>query len=111
MSKFSGLKIKKSKCELAGIGVIKGVKVGPPGVECVNLLINTIKILSIYFWYNKKLENENNISYHGTDLQKVINIWKMWNLSLLGKITIFGTLVHSKIIHLALVTNVPTATI
>ena len=111
MSKFSGLKINKSKCELAGIGVMKGVKVVLRGVECVNLLINTIKILIIYFWYNKKVENENNISYHGTNLQKVINIWKMWNLSLLGKITIFGTLFHSKIIHLALVTNVPTAKI
>ena len=35
----------------------------------------------------------------------------MTNLSLLGKITIFKTLVLSKIIHLALVTNVPTETI
>ena len=49
MSKFSGLNINKSKCELAGIGVMKGVKVIPHGVECVNLLINTIKNLSIYF--------------------------------------------------------------
>ena len=32
-------------------------------------------------------------------------------LSFLGKITIFKTLALSKIIHLALVTNVPTATI
>ena len=35
----------------------------------------------------------------------------MQNLSLLGKITIFKMLALSKIIHLALVTNVPTATI
>ena len=35
----------------------------------------------------------------------------MQNLSLLGKITIFKTLALSKIIHLALVTNVPTETI
>ena len=35
----------------------------------------------------------------------------MWNLSLLGKITIFKTLPLSKIIHLAWVTNVPIATI
>ena len=44
-------------------------------------------------------------------LQKVVNIWKIRNLSLLGKTTIFETLAFSKIIHLALVTNVPTATI
>ena len=114
-SQFSGLKINKSKCEVAGIGVMKGVKVALCGVECVNLLTNTIKILGIYFSYNKKLENEKNFLDHITKLQKVINIWKMRNLSLLGKITIFKTLALSKIIHLALVylwcTSVPAATI
>ena len=35
----------------------------------------------------------------------------MKNLSLPGKITIYKTLALSKIIHLALVTKVPTATI
>ena len=111
MSQFSDLKINKSKYEVAGIGVMKGVKVALCGVECVNLLTNAIKILGIYFSYNKKLENEKNFLDHITKLQKVINIWKMRNLSLLGKITVFKTLALSKIIHLALVTNVPTATI
>ena len=87
------------------------VKVAFCGVECLNLLTNTIKILGMYFLYNKKLENENNFLDHITKLQKVINMWKLRNLSLLGKITIFKTLALSKIIHLALVTNVPTATI
>ena len=40
-----------------------------------------------------------------------MNIWKMGNLSLLGKITIFKTLALWKIIHLALVTNVSTASV
>ena len=59
----------------------------------------------------RTLENENNFLDYKTKLQKVINIWEMRNLSLLGKITIFKTLALSKIIHQALVTNVPTATI
>ena len=92
MSQFSGLKISKSKCEAAGIGVIKGVKLALCDVECVNLLTNTIKILDIYFSYKKKLENEKNFLDHITKLQKVINLRKMRNLSLLGKITIFETL-------------------
>ena len=49
MSQFSDRKIKKSKCEEAGMGVMKGIKVAPCGVECVNLLNNTIKILGVYF--------------------------------------------------------------
>ena len=57
MSQFSALKINKSKCEVAGIGVIKGVQVALCGVECVNLLTNAINILGIYFSYNKKLQS------------------------------------------------------
>ena len=94
MSQFSGLKINKSKYEVAGIRLMNGVKV-----------------TGIYFLYNKKLENENNFLNHITKLQEVINIWKMRNLSLLGKKAVFKTLALSKIIHLVLVTNVPTATI
>ena len=106
ISQFSGLKINKSKFEVAWIGVMKGVKVALCGV---NLLTNAIKILGIFFSYNKKLENEKKFLDHITKLQKVINIWKIQNLALLGKVTIFKTLALSKIIHLALVTNVLTA--
>ena len=110
MSQFSGLKINKSKCEVEGIGVMNGVKVALCGVECVKLLTNSIKILGRYFSYNKKIENENNFLDHIAKLQKFIKIWKMRNLSLLEKIAIFKTLALSKIIHLALVTNLLTAT-
>ena len=60
MSQISGLKINKSKCEVVGIRVIKGVKVTLCGVECVNLLTNNIKILGIYFSYNKKYKMKRN---------------------------------------------------
>ena len=56
---------------------MKEVKVALCGVECVNLLTSTIKILGICFSYNKKLENKNNFLDHITELQKVVNIWKM----------------------------------
>ena len=60
MSQISSLKINKSKCEVVGIRVIKGVKVTLCGVECVNLLTNNIKILGIYFSYNKKYKMKRN---------------------------------------------------
>ena len=53
MPQFSGLKINKWKCEVAGIGIMKGVNVALCVLECVNLLINTIKILGIYLSYKK----------------------------------------------------------
>ena len=82
---------------------MKAVKVALCGVECVNLLTNAMRILGIFYSYN--------FLGHITKLQKIINIWKLQNLSLIGKIKIFKTLALSIIIHLALMTNVPTATI
>ena len=56
MPQFFGLKINKLKCEVAGTGAMKGVKVALCGIESVNLPTNSIKILGIYFSYKKKLK-------------------------------------------------------
>ena len=55
---FSGWKRNKSKCEIAGIGVLKGVQIALCVMECVNLKTNTIKILEMHFSYNERLEND-----------------------------------------------------
>ena len=57
-SRFSGLRPNLSKCEIAGIGVLKGVKVAVCGIQCVDLVLDTIKILGTHFSYNKKLKEE-----------------------------------------------------
>ena len=67
-----------------------------------------MNILGIHFSYNKKLETEENFIRHVRKIEKVLKLWRMRNLTLEGKITIFKTLAISKIIHLSLVTNVPT---
>ena len=43
-------------------------------------------------------------------IEKVIKLWQMQNLTLEGKITVFKALAMSKIVHLALITNIPTLT-
>ena len=48
-SNFSGLKPNKTKCEIAGIGVLNGVQVALCGMKCVNLNNETVKILGVYF--------------------------------------------------------------
>ena len=55
---FSGWKPNKSKCEIAGIGVLKGVHIALCVMECVNLKTNAIKILEMHFSYNERLEND-----------------------------------------------------
>ena len=52
---FSGLKPNKSKCEIAGISVLKGVQMALCGMECVNLKNNTMKILGIHLSYSRSL--------------------------------------------------------
>ena len=48
-STFSGLKINKSKCEIAGIGAKRGVNGALSGVKNVKLNIESLKILGVHF--------------------------------------------------------------
>ena len=73
-SLYSGLKINNAKFEIAGIGVKKGVKIALCGIECIDLTSDIIKILGIYFSYNKKLEQERNFFNH---IKKIQNILKL----------------------------------
>ena len=63
-SKISRLKPNKSKCETAGIGALKGVRVKLYGMQCISLNEETVKIRGIHFSYNKKLEEEKNFNNH-----------------------------------------------
>ena len=101
------LKPNKLKCEIAGIGVLKGVSVELCGMECIDLTNNSMKILGIHISYNKKIENEENLLSLLKKIENVLKIWRIRTLIVQGKITIFKTLAISKVIHLVLVTNIP----
>ena len=109
-SSFSGLKPNKSKCEVAGIGALKVVKIALCGTKCINLRLNSLKLLGIHFSHNKKSENDENFLKQITSIEKVLKLWRMRNLTLEGKVTVFKALAISKIVHLALITNIPTST-
>ena len=83
---FSGLKINKTKCKIAGIGVLKGVKLALCGMKCVDLNSALIKTLRICYCYDKKLENEKRFFNYIIKLQNVLKMWGMRNLPPLGKI-------------------------
>ena len=104
---YSGLKPYKSKREIAGIRVLKGVLMELCEMECIDLTKSSVKILGIHFSYNEKIENEENFIELMKKIEKVLKIWRIRNLTDQGKITFFKTLAISKIIHLAFVTNVP----
>ena len=108
---YAGFKINNAKCEIAGTGVKKGVKMALCGMECINLTSDVIKILGIYFSYNKKLEQEKNFFNHIVKIQNILKLWKLRNLSIEGRIAVFKSLAISELTHLALVTEIPTSTI
>ena len=108
---FSGLKINNAKCEIAGIGVKKGVKMALCGMDFIDLTKDVIKTLGIYFSYNKKLEQEKNLLNHIVKIQNILKLWKLRNLTIEGRIIAFKSLAISKLIHLAFVTEIPTSTI
>ena len=72
---YSGLKLNKSKCKIAGIGILKGVSMELCGMECIDLTNNSMKILGIHFSYNKKTENEENFVKL---IKKIENVLKTW---------------------------------
>ena len=57
---FSGLKANTGKCEIAGIGSLKGVTEAVCDLKSVDLSNDTIKILGIHFSYNKNVQVQNN---------------------------------------------------
>ena len=83
----------------------------PCGMKYIDLRLYTVKILGFHFSYNKKIENYENFSKQITSIEKVHKLWCLRDLTLEGKVTVFKALAISKIVHLALITNIPTSTI
>ena len=109
-SKFSGLKPKKTKCEIAGIGALNGVQVALCGMKYANLNNKTVRKL-VLFLYNKNLEQNKNFSEHIVKIENILKLWRMRQLTLEGRITVLKSLVVSKVIHLLLITKLHNNTI
>ena len=110
-SKFSGLKPKKTKCEIAGIGALNGVQVALCGMKYANLNNKTVRKLGVLFLYNKNLEQNKNFSEHIVKIENILKLWRMRQLTLEGRITVLKSLVVSKVIHLLLITKLHNNTI
>ena len=99
-SLFSGLKANFSKCEIPGLGSLKGV------LKSINLTTDTIKMLGVHFSYNSTLKEQNNFLDTVKSIQQVLGFWNRRMLSLEGRAIIFKTLI-SKIVYLAFLTVSP----
>ena len=110
-SNFSGLKTNRIKYQIAGIGVLNGVQLALCGIKCVNLNNETVKILGINFSYNKNIEQDKTFSEHILNIKSILKLWRMRQLTLEGRITVFKSLAISKVIHLLMITKLHNNTI
>ena len=76
-------------------------------MSCIDLKIDTLKILGTHFSYNEKLKEEKIFYKIVTDMQRVLKIWKIRRLTLEGKVVIFRTIAISKIVFQVFITTVP----
>ena len=103
---FLGLNANFSKCEIAGLGSLKGILEAVCGLNSINLT-DTIKILGVHFSYNSTLKVQNNFLDTVKSIQQALRFWNRRILSLEGNIIIFKTLAISKIVYLAFLTVTP----
>ena len=104
---FSGLKPNFSKCEICGLGPLKGVEMTVCGMQTVYLTKDAIKILGIYFSYNIDLMNQKHYCKTIASIHDILKLWGMRNLSIEGRIVVFKTLAIYKLVFLALLTVIP----
>ena len=94
---FSSLKVNFEKSEVAWIGSKKFSDAPVDGVKWINLTKEVVRILGIYFTYNKSLSNEYNFTRVKENIKVVLNIWNSRSLSIMGKNTIIKNLVLPKV--------------
>ena len=66
-----------------------------------------IKILGIYFSKNQKIKDDKKVYNFISNIQGVLNLRKIRNFTLEGRIIVFKTMAISKIVCLALLTKIP----
>ena len=106
-SEYSGLRLNATKTEICGIGSKRGVEVALCGMKSVNLLTDAVKVLGIYFSYNEEILKEKNFINVIKKIERVLGVWRMRNLTLVGKITVLKSLMFSKIVFVSYLSNIP----
>ena len=94
------------KCGIAGIGVLKSVKVAVCGMKCVDLCKDTIRIIGVRFSHNKTKQHEKNFLETMSKIQNVLKIERIRSLTLEGKIIVFKTLAISHIVMIKDLTEI-----
>ena len=107
-TEYSSLNVNLEKSEAAWIGPEKSQVILRDGIKGVNLTKEAVKILGIYFTYDRLLSQEYNFDRVIENLRIVLNMWKSRHLFILGKCTIINTLAIPKVLYVTSVLTEPT---
>ena len=80
-------------------------------MKCVNFNNGTVKILGVHFSYNKNLEQDKNFCEHIVNIENILKLWRLTQLTFERRITVFKSLTVSKVMHLLLITKLYNDTI
>ena len=80
-------------------------------MECIDLMVNAIKIIGVYYSHDENFEKQKNFINLVLKIEKLIRLWRMWNSSITGKITVLKTPAVSTIVRFALVKVIPNSVI
>ena len=78
---FLGLKANFSKCEIAGLGSLKGVSEAFYDLKTINFTTDTIKILGVHFSYSGTLKVQNIFLDTVKSMQQAFRFWNSRMLS------------------------------
>ena len=93
------------------IGALNGVRVTLCGMKYVNLNNETVKILGVHFSYIKNVHKDKNFCEHIVEIENILKLWPMRQLTLEGRITVFKSLAVFKVIRPLLITELHNNTI
>ena len=94
--KISGLKLNIDKTEVLGLGSLKDVDLKQFGIKCSK----QVKALGIHFCYDTKVKEDLNFGKLPSQMNKITNMWKQRNLTLLGKVILIQSLLLSKLTYI-----------
>ena len=103
--KLFWIKFKIWKCEIAGISALKGVHVAAYDLKFVDLTSDALKILLVHFSDGETSDGKNFFEVI-LDIQNNLKSWRIRSLTIEGKISVFKSLVLSKVVYFALLTVV-----
>jgi len=95
-SELTGTKLNKNKSQGIWLGEYREY----PKQACdINFTDDPVRCLGIYIGHNKLKCHEKNWNEKIEKIQRVLNMWKKRELTLLGKVTIVKTVIMSKLVH------------